>query len=331
MIRFSLLLIFAGLLWACQTEQDAIERPDVSAISVDVDLIRLERELFNSESKSEVNSFLEQNKLFARNFLRLDEYPHDSVVVNQLYSLIQNPSLDTLYQETQQEFGEMEGIREDFETAFKYIKYYYPEFEAPTIYTMVTGFGNDLYVSEEMIVIGLDYFLGEEATYRPAQIPQYILRRYTPAHIVPSVMLLFSQRYNAIDREDQTMLADMIYYGKSFYFTDFVLPNTPDSLIIGYTAEEMEGVAANERLIWEHFLKNELLYETNHMVKKKYLEERPNTLEIGNKAPGRIGAWVGWQIVEEYMRKKEEVSLAELMANPNARQLLEEAKYKGGN
>jgi gliding motility-associated lipoprotein GldB len=329
MIRFLLFIVLVSLGWACQTSPDAIERPDVSNIPVDVDIIRLEQELFSSQSKSKIKAFLEQNKSFARNFLRIDEYPHDSVVTNQLYSLIQNPSLDTVYQESQQIFGDMEIIRKDFETAFKYIKYYYPEFEAPVIYTIVTGFGNDLYVSDEMIVIGLDYFLGEQATYRPAQIPNYILRRYTPAHVVPTVMLLLSQQYNAIDKEDRTMLADMIYYGKSYYFTDFVLPQTPDSLLIGYTAEEMAGVHANERRVWEHFLKGELLYESNHMVKKKYLDERPNTLEIGNKAPGRIATWLGWQITKDYMREQEEVSLPDLMANPNARQILEASKYKG--
>lgn len=328
-IRFILFVSLVSFCWACNTSPDAFDRPDISGISVDVDIIRLERVLFGANSKSEVKSFLEQNKPFARNFLRLDEYPNDSVVANQLYSLIKNPSLDTVYQESQQVFGEMESIREDFETAFKYIKYYYPDFEAPPVYTIVTGFGNDLFVSDEMIVIGLDYFLGEQAAYRPAQIPNYILRRYTPAHVVPTCMLLLSQQYNVIDQDDQTMLADMIFYGKSYYFTDFVLPETPDSLLIGYTAEEMEGVQANERIIWEHFLKNELLYESNHMVKKKYLEERPNTLEIGNKAPGRIATWVGWQIVKDYMRRKEDVTLPELMANPNARQILEEAKYKG--
>lgn len=328
-IRFIFFIFLVSFCWACNTSPDAFERPDVSDISVEVDIIRLERDLFSATSKNEVKSFLEQNKPFAQKFLRLDEYPHDSVVANQLYSLIKNPSLDTVYQESQQVFGEMETIRQDFETAFKYIKYYYPDFEAPTIYTIVTGFGNDLFVSDEMIVIGLDYFLGEQAAYRPAQIPNYILRRYTPAHVVPTCMLLLSQQYNAIDQDDQTMLADMIFYGKSYYFTDFVLPETPDSLLIGYTAEEMNGVQANERVIWEHFLKNELLYESNHMVKKKYLDERPNTLEIGNKAPGRIATWVGWQIVKDYMRRKEDVTLPELMANPNARQILEESKYKG--
>ncbi len=329
MIRLLLLFLFLPFAFsACKNSQDDIQRPDVSDIKVNVDIIRLEQELFSAKSKSEINVFLQENESFAENFLNADQFPHDSILVNQLYALVNNPSLDTVYRETQETFADMKRIEQEFETAFKYISYYYPEFKAPQIYTVVTGFSSDLYVSEEMIIIGLDYFLGPEATYRPVGIPNYILRRYTPNHIVPTCILLLSQRFNHSDQQDKSMLADMIYYGKSYFFTDFVLPTVPDSLIIGYTPEEMAGLEVNEHLVWTHFLQNELLYETSHIIKTKYLDERPATVEIGNKAPGRIGTWLGWQIVKEYKEKNEELSLPELMAETGARKILEGAKYR---
>lgn len=329
MIRvWYLIIILPLVLFSCDTSTDGIQRPDVDQVPLEVDIIRLEQQLFSSSSKNEINAFLQENKSFAQNFLQIDQYPHDSLVVNQLHALVNNPSLDTVYQESRRIFGDMEDIRKEFETAFRYIKYYYPEFRVPQIYTMVTGFSNDLYVSDEMIVIGLDYFSGPEATYRPMDVPDYIQRRYTPGHVVPTCMLLLSQQFNQSDPQDKTMLADMIYYGKSYYFTDFVMPGKADSLIIGYTADEMAGVEANEQLIWTHFLKNELLYETNHMTKKKYLDERPTTFEVGNKAPGRIGTWLGWQIVKAYMDRKDELGLPELMQTGNARKILEESKYR---
>lgn len=331
MVRLLLLfLLLPFFLFSCKNAEDDIQRPDISDIKVDVNIIRLEQELFSAKSKNEISVFLQENKPFAENFLHIDQYPNDSILVNQLYALLQNPSLDTVYQESQQIFSDLEKIREEFETAFKYIKYYYPDFKVPTIYTVVTGFSADLYVSEDVIIIGLDYFLGPEATYRPVGIPNYILRRYTPAHIVPNCMLLISQRFNKGDIQDKSLLADMIYYGKSYYFTDFVLPSVPDSILIGYTPEEMEGVEANDHIIWTHFLQNELLYETNHIIKTKYLDERPKTVEIGNKAPGRIATWLGWRIVREYMDENEEVKLPELMQEVKARTILEKAKFKPG-
>ena len=307
--------------------EDAIERPDVSDIKIDVRIRRLEQPLFEAKSRGEISAFLKENELFAQKFLRISEYPSDSILVDQLWQLSQDPHLDTLYMESQQIFADLKQWEEQFETAFRYIKYFYPEFQPPVIYTMVSGFGTDLFVTDEMIIIGLDYFLGPRATFRPQDVPQYILRRYAPEHAVPGAMLLLSSYFNQTDQNDKTMLAEMIYYGKSFYFVDFVLPTVPDSVIVGFTSEETAGVLYNKGTIWNHFLKNELLFETNNVKKKKYLEERPKTLEIGDKAPGRIGTWVGWQIVRSFMDKKEDLNLRQLMEIQDARYIFNEAKY----
>jgi gliding motility-associated lipoprotein GldB len=320
-----------GIIACTSGTKDNINRPNVSDIKIDVTIHRLEKPLFEANSRGEIKAFLQQNELFAQKFLRLNEYASDSVLVNELWQLSQDPHLDTVYRESQQIFSDLSQWEEQFETAFRYIKYYYPEFQAPAIYTVVSGFTTDLFISEEMIVIGLDYFLGPRATYRPQELPEYILRRFTPEHVVPSTLLMLSSAFNQTDLKDKTMLAEMIYYGKSYYFVDFVLPNTPDSLIIGYSAEEMQGVQYNKGTIWNHYLKNELLFETNHVLKKKYLEERPKTLEIGDKAPGRVGSWVGWDIVRNFMENKEEVTLRQLMELQDARYIFNEARYRPEN
>lgn len=329
-----LLFIIPLCTWllACNSDtKDSINRPNVSDTKVDINIHRLEKPLFEANSRGEIKAFLEENKLFAQKFLRLNEYPSDSILVEELWQLSQDPHLDTVYRESQQIFSDLSHWEEQFETAFRYIKYYYPEFQPPVIYTIVSGFSTDIFLSEDMIVIGLDYFLGPTATFRPQELPEYILRRFTPQHAVPSTLLLLSSRFNQTDLKDKTMLAEMVYYGKSYYFVDFVLPNTPDSLIIGYSSEEIEGVRLNKGTIWNHYLKNELLYETNHVQKKKYLEERPKTLEIGDKAPGRIGTWVGWQIVRSFMQKKDDVTLRQLMELEDARYIFNEAKYRPEN
>lgn len=330
--RLQLILpLCIGLLACNSNSKDNIKRPSIADTKVDVTIHRLEKPLFEANSRGEIKTFLEQNTLFTQKFLRVNEYPSDSVLIDQLWQLSQDPFLDTVYRESQQIFADLSQWEAQFETAFSYIKYYYPEFQPPLIYTAVTGFSTDIFVSEEMIVIGLDYFLGPTATYRPQELPQYILSRFTPEHVMPSTMLLLSSRFNQTDLNDKSMLAEMVYYGKSYYFVDFVLPNTPDSLIIGYTAEEIQGVHYNKGTIWNHFLKNELLFETNHVQKKKYLEERPKTLEIGDKAPGRIGNWLGWDIVRSFMQKKKDVNLRQLMELQDGRYIFNEAKYRPEN
>ncbi|MCZ6692419.1 MAG: hypothetical protein O6939_00815, partial [Bacteroidetes bacterium] len=74
--------------------------------------------------------------------------------------------------------------------------------------------------------------------------------------------------------------------------------------------------------------KYQLIFETNYYVKQKYLEERPNIPEIGPKCPGRVGTWVGWEIVKSYFRQNPEVGLEQLMANQDAQAIFSQSKYK---
>ncbi|WP_449384782.1 gliding motility protein GldB-related protein, partial [Cesiribacter andamanensis] len=181
--RFIFLLPLCLQLVACgDASEEGIRRPDIGDNMPEVRIGRLEQEVFEAKSRDEITAFLQENELFAKKFLRLGDYPHDSIVVNQLWQLAQNPHLDTVYQESQQVFPDLSGWEQEFATAFGYIQHYYPDFQPPQIYTMVTGFGTDLFISDEMdlVVIGLDYFMGPQAPYRPAELPQYIQRRYSP-------------------------------------------------------------------------------------------------------------------------------------------------------
>jgi hypothetical protein len=147
---------------------------------------------------------------------------------------------------------------------------------------------------------------------------------------VPSVVLLngIDSRFNKINPADKTALADMIAYGKAYYFTKQMLPCTPDSILIGYTRQEMKGSREFENLIWSRFVEDQVIYSTSHLIKQKYIAERPKTVEVGEECPGRIGTWVGWQIVKKYMDTHPDVKLPELMNKQNAPQLFKESGYR---
>ena len=123
------------------------------------------------------------------------------------------------------------------------------------------------------------------------------------------------------------MLADMVYYGKKYYFAKEMMPCTADSLLIWYSGQELQDVEDNQHIIWAKFVQNQLLYETNHLTKKKYLDERPNVYEIGDKCPGRIGTWLGWEIVNKYM-KVNQVNLQSLMIEKDVQKIFTLSNYK---
>lgn len=324
-------VILIVLITACsdQKNNECVDQPDISGVTINLDIEYLHDKLLSVESKEELKELLKQHRVITTYFLKPEQYPNEDVMVDELYKKFSNAHIDTLQMEIDRVFGSFSTLETDLKNAFSHLKHYYPDTKVPRIKTVATGFEHDMYISDSLIVIGLDYYLGEGAKYRPLGMFNYMLERYAPEYIVPSIMLLYgiSTDYNKTDLSDNTMLADMIAYGKSFVFAKHMMPCTPDSIMIWYTGEEMAGVRANQDIIWAHFVEEELLFENNHMVKKKYIDPRPKTYEIGEKAPGRIGTWLGWQIVKKCMDENN-FELVEVMNQRDPQVLFNKSKYR---
>lgn len=301
-------------------------RDSVEPGSITLEVARLERGLFDSKSQSEVEVFLENNPVFAKLFLDADEYPSNAVLANKLFTLIQNPSIDTLYNEASEAFDDFDDFIGTLEGALGRLQVYYPDVTIPKIQTVVTGLYKDLIITNHHVMIGMDFFIGSDASYPPQQIPNYILHRYDVEHLPANIIQFLSSQYIQ-PAADDTMLSEMIDHGKSYYLLSKLLPCTPKNVLIGYTPEEWKESEENDAIIWANFIENELLYETNHHMKQKFLGERPNVYEIGDKCPGRIGRWLGWQMVEQYA-KNTGTSVQDIMREKEANKIFRLSKYK---
>lgn len=302
-------------------------------MSIDSDIIlkveRLEEVFYNSHDVEEILSLLESNPVLAQNFLYANEYPSLNLLAERTFTLYQQDAIDTLYGETNSIFGDFEPWERELKSAFARLNLLYPQPKEISVQTMVSGLFNDLYITQDNIVIGLDWFLGENATYRPLDIPQYLLKRYSPDYLVPTVMKFVINPYCRLGSEN-TLLSEMIDFGKVYYLLNEVLPCTDEHLLIGFSKEEMDAVHSNHEVIWANFIYNEILYETSEFTKKKFLGERPNVYEIGDKCPGRIGAWLGWQIVSAYMENSN-ISVQELMNETDHHKIFANSNYKPRN
>ena len=317
---FLLVLVLSGCgKKSCSDEQD------ISGIEISLEIESLENELFQVTDTAQLNLFLKKHPIVSREFFLELSYPSKSVMLDEVFKLIKSPYTDTIYQQTKLIFGNGEVILDQFTDAFKRIKFYYPEFEPPRIQTIVSRFGNDVYLTDSLIIIGLDYYLGEGAKYKP-DIFQYILDRMTPDHLVPSIVMFMSNRFNKSDMAQRALVDEMIFFGKAYQFTKKVMPCTADSLIVGYTQQQLMDSEVSEEYIWSYFIQNEMLYDKSQMNITKFVNERPSIPEIDANCPGRIGRWLGWRIVQAYDNQDD--NLVSLMEMANARDILMRSKYK---
>jgi len=296
---------------------------------VPVELIRLDKQLFSWKSREEAKAFMLANPVFTKLYLDQKDSVLEERLVDFVYEFYRDPALKEFNRYTDSSFHDMDQLKADFADMFSRIKIEFPEFKVPKIYTVVTGFrfDKDIAFSDTAIVISIDYFLGNKAKFRPNHY-DYFLKRYDKPYILPMIGLALSTKYNVVKESDKTMLANMVYYGKAHYFLERVMPSLPDSLNIMYTEKELKNAKNNLPTIWGHFVERKLLYETSHRVLENYVGEAPASNEISNECPGRIGRWLGWEIVREYMVKKPAVSLKQLMEEPSAEKIFKESGYR---
>ncbi|GAB4130670.1 MAG: hypothetical protein OHK0045_12630 [Raineya sp.] len=340
---FLVLLLF----WACSTEQEkkqeteaCLPQPDISKIDIKVEFVRIDREIIHADTlhtESAIREVLQKHPLYNNLYLlRSSQSPQD-IMLPMLASMAKEPYLDSLLLDYEKVIN-IPKLQEELILLFRNIKAYYPDFTVPKVYFSISGMGSfalnqatDVFLSRnnEILVIGLDWFLGPTYKYPlPEIIPRYIARRYVWQNIPSFVAQLISNRYNDYNTADQTMLNEMLGYAKTYYFAQSVVPCLADSSVLGYTSQQMDYIHKNKDLIWKHYLDKQVFFSTTRRVKKDYVDEGPFTLPISQDCPGAVARWTGLQMLKKYAEKKK-LSLPQVMKITDAKMVLNESGYKG--
>lgn len=341
--KTGLFLIFGSLLsiHACECGKGK-DIPDVSNVSVDVELKRFEQALFSldttniEEGLTELeNDYGEFSDLYFGQVLGSTD-PRIAVEGHEAYvkGFVSHPSVRKLYDTTQVIYPDLDWLAEDFEQAFRFYKYYFPgEPLSGEVVTFISEYtiGGFLY-GENSIAVGLDFYLGEGypyASYIPANpnFSAYLTRSFNKDHIVPKSMKLLVQDLLGNVRGNK-LLDYMIHNGKELYLLDKLLPETPDSVKLEFSQPQVEWVNENEANIWAYFISENLLYSTEFKKFQKLVEYSPNSPGMPEEAPGRTANWLGWQIVKAYMEKHPEMTLPELIMMDDAQVILDGSRYK---
>ena len=291
-----------------------------------IEIIRFDQELMACQTKEALIDLLSKNKDLTLTFY--GKSVTDTAFIAGLYHTIQHPEAIKLYEQALETFGDLSKLSEGFYAAFSEIENLYPEFKAPKVVTTFSGLNNDMIISDSLVVISIESFIGPKANFSPDQ-PDYILSRMTPQHILPQVIRFLSNQFNKTNFDNDTFLADMVFFGKQLEFCRQVLPNTPDSLIIGYTNREMQNAYEHQDYIWAHLIDRQLLNNENPTTNAKYFGERPYVAEISPDCPPRIGQWLGLRVVELYMRNNKNLSIRDLMQTDDPEVILRGSKYRG--
>ncbi len=232
------------------------------------------------------------------------------------------------YEKSRKLYHDFAPYENQIYNAFKRYKYYFPEREVPDIYLMMTGFNQSIVTAEDVLAIGVDKFLGEDARYYDQlQISKYLRKRMNPEVMPFEAVKGWTVTEFPFNDSVNNLVSNMIYHGKILYLMDAFFPEAPDSLKIAYTSEDMAWCRRSEEDVWLYMMEKKILFDNNRMLIKKFVEDAPFTGPFTKQSPGRLGQWVGWQIVKSYMTKNQDVTIPELMKNDDYQQILLKSGY----
>ena len=328
-----LLIAAVMLLSACRRNQ---YRANISGIKVEINIKRLEQDLFSVDPVKipEMTGMLTEKY---GNFLKYFSYvinigePGDSAWLDGLIRFCTDKLNNEVYAKTMEVFPELNWLEKDLSTAFRYYRYYFPSKPVPEVYSCITGFNNSIITGDSTLGIGLDRYLGKECKFYPQLgIYNYQAAKMTPSNIVTDCMYGWAASewdYEVMGYSPDDVLSSMIHEGKLLYFVKCMLPGLPDERIFGFTKEQMKFCIDNEGSMWQYLIENNLLFSADSFTKKKLTGEAPFTSYFSKESPGRAAVWIGFRIVESYMRHNRNITLEELMSDKDTRAILEKARY----
>lgn len=298
--------------------KDRSNKIDVSKIDINLSLDRFDIDFYTSNENNLTNLKDKYPYLFPKQIT-------DSISL----AKISNKDEQELFTETQKIYKDFSSEKEKLASLFKHVKYYNPKFKAPKVVTMLTNIDYDSRViyADSLLIISLDVYLGKNHKFY-ADYPKYIKENNTKKHLIVDVAnSIINKQIEPIN--NRTFIAKMIFEGKKMYLLDMYLPEVSDIQKIGYEEDKMKWIQTNEEQIWSYFIEKELLFSTDTKLNQRFLEVAPFSkfyTEQDNLSPGRVGVWIGWQIVRSYMQHNN-VSLQELL-KINESDLFKKSRYK---
>jgi len=304
------------LLVSCDKKSE-IEKA-IDKISISVEIERFEQDYFNAPMDD-----LSKIK---------EKYPHffpieipDSVWIEQKQDTI----FAEIYREVQKKYPNNKQLDIELTSLFQHINYYFPNDKIPKVNTIITGLDTEskVFYTDSLAIISLDLYLGKDHYFYYQD--SYLRKEFEPRQMMPDLVKAFAQTKIPYPNQ-KDFLSTIIYQGKILYLKDLLIPDFSDEEKINYSEENLKWAYQNQENVWRYFMDERMLYSSDVNLLHRFVNVAPFSkfyLDIDNESPGRIGLWIGWQVVRAFAKNNPQVSVNELLQK-DTDQLFKQSKYK---
>ncbi|MBN1950147.1 MAG: hypothetical protein JW801_03035 [Bacteroidales bacterium] len=330
---FPFLLILA-LLPACR-QQEVKEQKSYAGL-VDVRIGRFEEDLFSISPYGLADSiaYLQEKypvffPLFTHKIIEIGGPEHEWFIEG-LIGFTTDFTIYRVSQRVKEVFPDLTKVEKELSLGFSNLEGFLPETETPEIISCISGFNQSVVTSEGLLSVSLDKYLGAgDEFYRLINppVPEYEKRNMRPERIAADALFAWISAEFPFDKTQTNLLSNMIYEGRNLYCVKKFLPGINDTLLWGYTSEQMNFCRDHERDMWMYLAENRRIFGSEPFMITQFIKPAPFTKDFTQESPGRAAVWIGYRIVESYMKNNPKVSLEQLMAVTRYQDLLNLSKY----
>jgi len=293
-----------------------------------VQLHRFERVLFATPAEQLQSELLSVREEYRTDLLNLAV--EDPNFMQMVAGFVTDPTMRDIYRLTDSVFGDMEEESEQLGSALERAKELLPEIRYDKVFTYISGtfdYGMRVGCNSHELIISLDqYVLPYCEKYAYFGCPLYLVEQSRPEFLPTDCMTAVARERIVMPDHEMTMLDYMVAEGKAIYFAQQTLPDADDTLLLRYTAAQLDWIESNEENVWAYFLQNNLLYETDFAKFHNFVEDAPKTNAFRESAP-RTTDYIGWRIVSGYA-KQTGCSMKQLFDENDSQKILSQSNYR---
>lgn len=325
------ILVIAAVLFLIGSCDEQKQRPDYSNVPIETKFLHLESDIQKLNKNAPENSYDILKSLYGEFF---DIYTQsvlglgkssDSGFLQSLSLFLKDTSVQIVFSAIETNFASTATIDAEILHGLQGLNQNLPDMISPNIVYLMSGLRYNVVLSDSVLGIGLDLYLGQESNvYERAGVPLFRRDNSEPNRIPYDA--LRSWLISEIEMSDYQLVDHIVQYGKVMAILEELYPDVSEEYLAGYTSSEWKWCVDNEALIWAKLIESKTLFSNKAEDVRKYTADGPFTAGFPRESPSRLAVFVGWQIMRSFLDRND-VTLSELVAIKGS-EILNKSNYK---
>ena len=172
----------------------------------------------------------------------------------------------------------------------------------------------------ESILVGLERYIGGNhpiiiESLSPTDFPEWIRNGMNEKFMERDILSAWIST-KLFKETNGYHIEEMIRWGKIHLITEMCLRLENDDIatseVLRWSNEQYDWAVSNEKKFWKYLMDENLLFDSNEKNRAYLLNNGPYTIGLPEESPDRMGQFLGYKIVLNYI-KNENLALKELL------------------